>query len=111
MGRYVVLYNAPESAREMMADADPEQVRAGMEAWMVWAQKAGDAVVDLGQPLQAAARVQASGTSPSSSQASGYSILQADSNEEVETLLHGHPHLNMPESSIDIFEVLPLPGT
>ena len=51
MTKFMVLYRSSTSARDQMASASPEQMKAGMEAWMHWAGKAGDAVVDLGAPL------------------------------------------------------------
>ena len=51
MAKFMILYRATTSAREQMAGATPEQMKAGMDAWMTWAGKAGDAVVDLGTPL------------------------------------------------------------
>ena len=51
MTKYLVLYNAPTSAADQMAQASPEEAQAGMDAWMAWAKEAGDAVVDLGMPL------------------------------------------------------------
>jgi hypothetical protein len=38
----------------------------------------------------------------------GYSILEAGSAEEVETILEGHPHLSLPGSSIEVLELLPM---
>jgi hypothetical protein len=106
----LVLYNSSVPASEQMASASPEQAKAGMEAWMAWAQKAGDAVVDLGTPIQATARISADGASGNSSQASGYSLLQASSRDDIDALLADHPHLKMPGASIDVFEALPIPG-
>jgi hypothetical protein len=37
----------------------------------------------------------------------GYSILEAGSADEVETILDGHPHLNTPGGSIEILELIP----
>jgi hypothetical protein len=109
--RFVVLYNSSISAQEQMANSTPEQRQAGMEAWMAWAQKAGDAIVDLGAPLQAANRVSGNGVAQSDSQASGYSLLQGNSAEEIDGLLKEHPHLQMPGASIDVLEALPVPGS
>ena len=111
MKRFVVLYNSPVSAAEQMANATPEQRKAGMDAWMAWAQQAGDAVVDLGAPVQAAARISASGVAEGESQANGYSLLQGDSRDEIAGLLKNHPHLNMPGASIDVLEAMSMPGT
>jgi hypothetical protein len=110
MSTYLVLYNASTSAREQMAQATPEQAKAGMDAWMQWAQRAGEAVLDLGAPLQHAARVSSSGASSAGSDAAGYSILQAGSLQELTGLLEDHPHLHMPGASIDVLETLPVPG-
>ena len=110
MSKFLVLYNATTSAREQMAQATPEQAKAGMDAWMAWAQRAGDAIVDLGAPLQPEGRVTSSGSSATDSQASGYSVLQADSAQELSALLEQHPHLQMPGASIDVLETLPIPG-
>jgi hypothetical protein len=110
MSRFMVLYNATVSAREQMAEATPEQAKAGMDAWMAWAERAGDAVVDLGVPVQPVGRVTSSATSTGESQPSGYSILRADSTQELISLLEQHPHLQMPGASIDVLEALPMPG-
>jgi hypothetical protein len=109
--RFVVLYNSPVSVSEQMASSTPEQRTAGMDAWMAWAQQAGDAVIDLGAPVQAAARISASGVADSESQANGYSLLQGDSRDDVEALLKNHPHLKMPGASIDVLEAVSMPGT
>jgi hypothetical protein len=108
--KFIVLYHAPASAREQMARATPEQAKAGMEAWMSWAKRAGDAVVDLGMPLGNGRDVKSSGTGNSTATVAGYSILQADSMDAITRLLKDHPHLRQPSASIEVFESLPLPG-
>jgi hypothetical protein len=110
MARFMVLYNSPESAADMMANATPEQMQEGMNAWMSWAQQCGDAIVDLGVPMQAGKHVESGSTSDSQSQASGYSILQADTLDAATAMLTGHPHLMVPGNSIDVLELLPMPG-
>ena len=109
MTKFMVLYLSPASAREQMANATPEQMNAGMEAWMQWAGKAGDAVVDLGTPLAPAAHI-----GPGSSGAgeiAGFSVMQAESAEALGAVLDGHPHLSMPGNSIEVLEMLSMPGT
>jgi hypothetical protein len=91
-----------------MANATPEEAKAGMDAWMTWAGKAGSAVVDLGAPLMHGTHV-----GPGSAAAgdiAGFSILQADSLSAVEAVLDGHPHLHMPGGSIEVLELLSIPG-
>jgi hypothetical protein len=110
MTKFMVLYRSSASAREQMASATPEQAKAGMEAWMNWAAKAGDAVVELGAPLAPTTEVGSGGPGAEASSISGFSILQADSIEVVTSLLDGHPHLDVPGASIAVLEFLPTPG-
>jgi len=110
MARFMVLYRSQFSAEEQMANADPAQAQAGMEAWMTWAKEAGDAVVDLGMPLGKGRHLDGSQVAQSDSDAAGYSILQADSIDDVVKLLERHPHLMVPENSLDVVPILPMPG-
>ena len=107
MSKYLVLYRSPTSAREQMANATPEQAKAGMDAWMAWAGKAGSAVVDLGAPLGTGEAV---GSDTADDEISGFSILDADTRADVVTLLEDHPHLHMPGASIEVHQFLSMPG-
>ena len=78
MTNYLVLYRSSITAGEQMAQSTPEQAQAGMDAWTAWAEQAGDAVVDLGTPLEVVENGGDSGDP-----IGGYSILQAESNEAL----------------------------
>ncbi len=106
MSKFMILYRGQASAREQMANATPEQLQAGLEAWRAWATKVGYALSDLGAPLAHTTHVGPGAASTDG--VAGYSILEAGSADEVETLLDGHPHLAMPGSSIEVLEVIPL---
>ena len=93
------------------ANLTPEQQAKGMEAWMTWAQKCGDKLVDLGAPLANGQALTPKGSSASTKQVAGYSVLQANSMEEAKSLLQGHPHLAWNAAcSIEVHETMPLPG-
>jgi hypothetical protein len=109
MTKYLLLYRATTSAQDQMANASPEEAQAGMDAWMTWAGKAGSAIVDLGSPTQPVATL--GDDSAQSGFVGGYSLLEADSTEAVETLLDGHPHLTMEGAAIEVCELLPMPGS
>ena len=96
MARFLVLYRAPVSAREQMANVTPEQAQAGMDLWGAWAGRAGDAIVGKGQAYGDLA---------------GYSILEADSRDAMMELLQDHPHFHTPEGQVELHEMLPIPGT
>jgi hypothetical protein len=94
-----------------MMKATPEQQKAGMEAWMAWADKASASVVDLGAPLGKALKVTPAGPSPTRNDLGGYSIMQGESKEALAEVLKGHPHFMMPDGFIEIVELMPMPGT
>jgi hypothetical protein len=107
VAKYLVLYRSNVSAPDQMAaGGDPQ---AGMELWMQWAGKAGSAIVDMGSPLSATSVVGAGGKPDST--IGGFSILEADSQQALDKLLDGHPHLQSPgDPSIETLEFLPIPG-
>ena len=111
MEKFVVLYKAPASAAEQMANATPEQTQAGMEAWMQWAQKAGSGLIEFGAPLGDGQTITPQGVSSTDSEVVGFSILQFESAKQVTDLLAEHPHLHTPGGSIDVFKFLAIPGT
>jgi len=78
MKKYLVLYHASSSAMEKMKESSPEDTKKGMEAWHAWAEKCGDGLVDLGQPLGNVQKIDGSGSSDSDKGVVGYSILQAE---------------------------------
>jgi hypothetical protein len=107
MSKFLVLYRAPMSAREQMANATPEQAKAGMDAWMAWAGKAGSAIVDLGAPLGDGEAV---GPGKADDEIAGFSIVEAGSQADAVNLLADHPHFQTPGGSIEVHEFLSMPG-
>jgi hypothetical protein len=110
MKKFTVLYIAPQSAQAQMAESSPEAAQEGMKAWMEWAQRAGDGIVDLGSPLGTGKEITASGASDTNTNVAGYGIVQAQDLEGAQALLEDHPHLMMPGASIQVYESLDLPG-
>ena len=108
MSKFMILYRSTTSARERLANSTPEQMEAGLRAWQAWAERVGYALVDLGSPL--AHTTHFGPGAASADGVSGYSILQAGSADEVETILEGHPHLQIPGASIEVLEVTPIGG-
>jgi hypothetical protein len=111
MKKFLVLYKASAAAFEKAMSMTPEQQKAGMETWTAWGKKAAGSIVDMGAPLGKALRVTTSGASPIKNDLGGYSVLQAESKEALAETLKGHPHFMMPgEASIEITEIMPMPG-
>jgi hypothetical protein len=110
MAKFLVLYRSPVSAEEQMGSATPEQAQAGMEEWNKWGAKVGSALVDFGSPVTHAGAVGAASSIGGEGFIGGYSFLEAGSVDELRTLLAGHPHLMLEGASIEILELLPVPG-
>jgi hypothetical protein len=110
MKKFLVLYKAPTSAFEQMRKSTPEQQKAGMDAWMAWSKKAAASIADMGAPLGKSLRVTKGGASPTTNDLGGYSIMQGESKEAVAESMKGHPHFMMPEATIEIVELMPMPG-
>jgi hypothetical protein len=110
MKKFLVLYKASAAAFAQMMKATPEQQKAGMDGWMAWSKKAAASIVDMGAPLGKSLRVTTAGSAPATNDLGGYSILQAESKEALAETLKGHPHFTMPDSSIEVIELMPVPG-
>src|SRR5579862_667611 len=111
MKKFLVLYKASQSGFEQMKKATPEQQKAGMDGWMNWSKKAASSLVDMGGPLGKSVRVAKGGAvSPATNDLGGYSVMQAESKEALAASMKEHPHLMMPDSSIEIIELMPIPG-
>jgi hypothetical protein len=112
MKKFLVLYKAStEAFQQMMKSSTPEQQKAGMDAWMNWSKKAASSIVDMGGPLGKSLRVTKSGAvSAVVNDLGGYSLMQAESKEALAATMKEHPHFMMPESSIEIIELMPIPG-
>ena len=110
MTKFVFIYHAPP----MPAGATPptpQQMQAVMAEWMTWGEKVGDRMLDFGTPLAGGTRVTTEGTSPSTREVTGYSMIEAESMDAALELAD-HPHLNMPGGcEIEVPEALPVPGS
>jgi hypothetical protein len=108
VAKYLVLYRSKVSAAEQMEGASPEDAQAGMDAWMQWSSKVGNAMVDMGSPVQSVAVV---GGSSDGAHIGGFSVLEAESAGAAKALVDGHPHLMSPgDPSIELLEFLSVPG-
>ncbi|WP_426565981.1 YciI family protein [Angustibacter sp. McL0619] len=110
MAKYLFVYYAPMTANDA-PPPDPAQMGAVMGEWNAWAAEVGSAMVDFGAPVNRGVRVTKNGTSPSTRQVSGYSILEAGDLDAALALTRNHPHLNLSGGyEVEVHEAQPLPG-
>lgn len=105
MMKFMVLYMAPVAAEEQM-NVSPEEMKKGMEPWMAWYKKCGKAIVDMGTPLGKGLCVDKKGSSKGKTQVTGYSIVQAKDIDAAKAMIADHPHLLMPNASIEVLEMM-----
>jgi hypothetical protein len=115
MNTYLVLYRSEAALRgmtvsEMFAKSTPEQMEAGMAAWRAWHEQCGNAVVDLGAPLDKSTTVKPDSSAPAKTTITGYTLLQAASMEAAVSLIKGHPHFYAPGATVQILECIHMPG-
>jgi hypothetical protein len=110
MAKFMILFKSSLSAAELMANSTPEQMKASMAEWMAWKEGLDKSTgFEWGMPLQALHEVTQNEIKDSQSTVSGYAIMEGDKNTVLE-LLKTHPHQKRDGSSIDVLEILSMPG-
>jgi hypothetical protein len=111
MKKFMVLYHAPAEVVQQTLLHNRDDSEKGMQAWVLWAQRCGEKLVDLGWPLMNGQELTTNGEIRNSKKdVTGYSIPQADNIEDARALLKDHPHLAWnPACSIEVHETIPLP--
>jgi hypothetical protein len=112
MKKFMAIYMASGADFErMMKNSTPEQRTKGMEAWMKWMNDNKTSILEGGAPLGKTKRADAVGVSDTKNNICGYSIVQAETHDAAAKLFgRDHPHLQMPGASVEILEIMPLPG-
>jgi hypothetical protein len=78
--------------------------------WRTWMGSHSGVFADMGAGVGKTKRVTTQGTSDTKNDIMLYAIVEADSHEAAAKMFEGHPHLGIPEASIEIMEINPLPG-
>lgn len=71
------VYHAPDQPADA-APMDPAQMQEVMGQWMQWAERVGKDMIDFGTPLAHGVKVTPDGTSPSTREVAGYSMIEAE---------------------------------
>ena len=108
MQKYLVLYHAPTDAMQAMMKSTPEDMQAVMAAWKAWAERCGDALVEM-SPLKPGGRMAASGSAANELGVVTYSVVQAEDIDAARALLADHPHLAIAGCGIEVYETMSLP--
>jgi hypothetical protein len=112
MNKYLVTYLAPRSVIEEWKKTDTEKRQAAetkMRAeWGKWMGEHAKMFADKGAGVGKTKRVSMKGTSDAANDIMLYAIIEAASHESAARAFEGHPHLQIPQASIEVMEIRPL---
>lgn len=111
MKKFLVLYNAPIAAfDEAMKNMTPEAAKQQNEVWTKWMDEHKDIFLDIGAPLGKNKRFTLSGLTDVRNEVGGYSIVKAETAEEVSKIFAGMPMFGMQGAYVEIMECMPMGG-
>jgi hypothetical protein len=114
MKRFLVTYLAPASVIDEWKKTNPETRKAAEEKmqsdWKKWMSEHARIFVDNGAGVGKTRRVTVQGSADGRNDIMLYAIVQAESHEAASKMFEDHPHLGIPQASIEVMEIHPLPG-
>jgi hypothetical protein len=113
MKKFLVLYLTPVSVLEEWMKTDPETMKAEeakmRAAWDVWMKEHGTMIKETAG-AGSNKRVTTAGTTDIKNEVMMFSLVEAETQEEVAKAFESHPHLTIPEASLDIMPANYIPG-
>ena len=114
MKKFLVTYLAPASVIDDWKKTEPAKRKEAEEKmqseWRKWMSDHATMFVDKGAGVGKTKRVTAQGASDTKNDIMLYAIVEAESHEAAAKTFEGHPHLQIPQSSIEVMEIHALPG-
>jgi len=114
MKKFLVTYLAPASVVDEWKKTDPakrKDAQEKMEAeWKKWMTDHTKLFADVGAGVGKTKLVTNRGTSDTRNDIMLYSLVEAESHEAAAKSFEAHPHLQIPQASIEVMEVHSLPG-
>ena len=114
MKKFLVAYLAPASVIDEWKQTQPEKRRQAEEKmqgeWKKWMSDHIKMFADKGAGVGKTKRVTAKGTADARNDIMLYGIVDAESHEAAAKTFEGHPHLQIPQASIEIMEINPMHG-
>ncbi len=111
---FLVTYLAPASVIDDWKKTEPEKRKAAEEKmqgeWQRWMKDNAKLFVDKGAGVGKTKRVTAQGVSDTKNDVMLYAIVEAESHDAAARTFAGHPHLQIPQASIEVMAINPLSG-
>jgi hypothetical protein len=114
MKKSLVTYLAPASVIDDWKKTEPTKRKEAEEKmqgdWQKWMSDHMKMFVDKGAGVGKTKRVTAQGASDTKNDIMLYAIVEAESHQAAAKTFEGHPHLQIPQSSIEVMEIHSLHG-
>jgi hypothetical protein len=114
MKKFLVTYLAPASVIDDWKKTEPKQRKEAEEKmqseWKQWMGDHTKIFADKGAGVGKTKRVTSQGTKDTRNDIMLYAIVDAESHDAAAKTFEGHPHLQIPQASIEVMEINPLPG-
>jgi hypothetical protein len=114
MNEFLVLYRVPVSVIEEWMKRDPEERKEAEEKmegeWDEWMRRHGKTIKKTAGAGKTK-RVTREGTEDTKNDIMLFSIVEAESHEAAAALFEDHPHLDIPQASIEIMPANPMQGS
>ena len=111
--KFLVLYLVPASVVEDWSKTDPEKRKPAEEKmraeWNRWMDEHADMIISTeagGKTKQ----ISSQGVSDIRNAIMLYAFVEAESHEAAAKAFENHPHLQIPQSTIEVMEVRPMSG-
>jgi hypothetical protein len=109
MSKYLVLYLAPTTVLDDWMKKDPKEREAAekkmQQEWQQWSRDHAQIFDDEDAGVGKTKVVNPQGVSDSRNDVMLYATVEADSHDEAAKLFKDHPHLQIPQATIEIMEV------
>ena len=113
MKKFLVLYLAPVSVIADWSKTDPDKRKVAEEQmrgdWVKWMSDHAKMITDTAAGGKTK-RVSSSGTHDTKNDIMLYSFVEAESHEAAAKSFESHPHLRIPQSSIEVMKIRPMTG-
>lgn len=114
MKKFLVTYLAPTSVIDEWKQTEPEKRKEAEEKmqgeWKKWMGDHSRLFADTGAGVGKTKRVTGQGVADTRNDIMLYSVVEAESHNAAAKQFEGHPHLQIPRSSIEVMEINPMHG-
>lgn len=113
MKKFLILYMIPPSVMDEWKKTSPDSRKTAEDKmqreWQDWTAGRAKMFSDPGAGLGRTKRVTSNGTSDVRNDLAMYAIVEGDTPDAVAKAFESHPHLQIPQASIEVMELFPLP--